>query len=134
MTEEGEETTMKRFRRISWLVLMLLFAGAGAGYAEHGGHGGHGGGVEHGGHGGHEGRHGGHFGLDVLIGPEWWGPAYPYYEEPPVVIQQQEPEIYEAPAEPSYWYYCRNPQGYYPYVKQCPNGWMKVVPSSPPGQ
>ncbi len=75
-------------------------------------------------------------------GPGWWGPPYPYYPyyaQPPVIIQQPapEPEIYmQQPQaeEPSYWYYCPNPKGYYPYVKQCPNGWMKVVPSPPPPQ
>ena len=69
-------------------------------------------------------------------GPGWWGPAYPYpypyYASPPVVVQQQ-PEVYVEPQQqqeaPSYWYYCQKPQGYYPYVKQCPGGWMKVVPS-----
>jgi hypothetical protein len=72
-------------------------------------------------------------------GPWWWGPPaplypYPYYAEPPVVIQQQPPVIYEQqPAEETYyWYYCSDPQGYYPYVKQCPKGWMKVVPTPPP--
>ena len=33
-----------------------------------------------------------------------------------------------------YWYYCQNPQGYYPYVNSCPGGWMKVVPQPPPGR
>ena len=68
-------------------------------------------------------------------GPGWWGPAYPYYATPPVVVQQS-PPVYVQPApqpqEQYYWYYCQNPQGYYPYVKQCPNGWMKVVPSPNP--
>jgi len=27
-----------------------------------------------------------------------------------------------------YWYYCRNPQGYYPYVTSCPGGWVQVIP------
>ncbi len=70
-------------------------------------------------------------------GPGWWGPAYPYpyYAAPPVVIQQQPqpPTEYVAPQQPeapSYWYFCKDPQGYYPYVKQCPGGWMKVVPPS----
>jgi hypothetical protein len=40
----------------------------------------------------------------------------------------------QQPVETSYWYYCRNPQGYYPYVKRCPSGWMRVVPSPPPPQ
>lgn len=36
-----------------------------------------------------------------------------------------------APPE-SYWYYCNDPQGYYPYVKSCPLGWQKVAPTVPP--
>jgi len=37
--------------------------------------------------------------------------------------------VQPAPLETSsYWYYCENPKGYYPYVKDCPYGWMKVVP------
>lgn len=57
----------------------------------------------------------------------------PSYADPPVIVQQPATEMYAQPApqpaEQSYWYYCQNPQGYYPYVKQCPSGWMKVVPS-----
>jgi len=65
-------------------------------------------------------------------GPGWWGPSvYPYYVAPPVVIEQQ-PQTYiqsaPAPEKQTYWYYCQNPQGYYPYVKRCSMGWMKVVP------
>ncbi|MGO9014383.1 MAG: hypothetical protein ACLQF0_05335 [Dissulfurispiraceae bacterium] len=85
----------------------------------------------------------------VWIGPGWgwdpwlWGPPYypyyggynPYYAAPPVVVQQQ-PQQYVQPApqqeEQSYWYFCGNPQGYYPYVKKCPGGWMKVAPPSTP--
>jgi hypothetical protein len=73
----------------------------------------------------------------------WWGPRYywggpiaavPYYSAPPVVIQQP-PPVYAQPEQPqaeAYWYYCRDPQGYYPYVKSCPGGWMKVVPNPGP--
>lgn len=65
-------------------------------------------------------------------------PSYPYYSAPPVVVQpgpttyiQQEPA---APAQ-DYWYYCKDAGAYYPYVKECPGGWMQVVPSpSPPGR
>jgi hypothetical protein len=57
---------------------------------------------------------------------------YPYYASPPVVIQQQ-PQVYSEPVQqPYYWYYCQNPQGYYPYVKSCPGGWMKVEPHVAP--
>ena len=70
-------------------------------------------------------------------GPRYWGPypyAYPYYYPPaPVVVQQAPPAaVVLPPAEPAYWYYCQNPQGYYPYIQSCPHGWMKVLPQSPP--
>jgi hypothetical protein len=44
-------------------------------------------------------------------------------EAPPVYAQAAPP----APP-PAYWYYCQNPPGYYPYIKDCPAGWMTVVP------
>ena len=85
---------------------------------------------------------GGHWGGGAWIGPGWgwggWGPwwsapYYPNYVSPPVVVEQQ-PPIYVQPEQPqeSYWYYCQNPQGYYPYVQNCPGGWMKVVPQPAP--
>jgi len=69
-------------------------------------------------------------------------PVYPYpmvvpeiaYELPvvvqPPVIVQPPPPVYtqQPPSDPNYWYYCENPRGYYPYIKECPGGWMKVVP------
>ena len=75
------------------------------------------------------------FSFPVVIGPGYWGPGYwgqyPYYYSPPPVAVQQHPVTYEqaAPAQ-SYWYYCQNPAGYYPYVKRCPTPWLKVVPPS----
>jgi hypothetical protein len=92
-------------------------------------------------HGGH--YSGGHFRGSIWVGPGWlWPPYYPYYPyyypyypQPPLIIHEQQPELYlqQAPQTeaPSYWYYCPEPQGYYPYVKQCPKGWLKVVPSPP---
>jgi hypothetical protein len=41
---------------------------------------------------------------------------------PPAELGQQ---------QSSYWHFCRNPEGYYPYVKECPGGWMKVAPPKP---
>jgi len=69
-------------------------------------------------------------------GPGWWGyPSYPYYSAPPVVVQPG-PTTYiqQAPAPPAqdYWYYCKDAGAYYPYVKECPGGWMQVVPSPAP--
>ena len=48
--------------------------------------------------------------------------AYPVYVQMPVYGQPQA----------QYWAYCRSPQGYYPYVSECPAGWLPVAPTSPP--
>ncbi len=119
-------------------VLALLFTTAVPVYADHGHFGGH---VHH----SFVGR--GHdrfiFRGGVWIGPGWdpWWDTYPYYSPyypvPPVVIQQQ-PQVYVQPSQQQdqkYWYFCKNTQTYYPYVKQCADGWEKVVPpSSPPDE
>jgi hypothetical protein len=70
-------------------------------------------------------------------GPYYWGPPPYYYAPPPVVVVPQQPQAYvqRNHQESDYWYYCQNPQGYYPYIKSCPGGWMKVVPETvPPGR
>jgi hypothetical protein len=30
--------------------------------------------------------------------------------------------------EPNYWYYCDNPKGYYPYVRECSSAWQPIKP------
>jgi hypothetical protein len=61
---------------------------------------------------------------------------YPYYYPAPAVAVEQQPQEYADSGEQQsdYWYYCQDPQGYYPYVKSCPGGWMKVVPQTTPPQ
>ena len=71
-----------------------------------------------------------HWGGVIVLKP--WYP-HGYYAAPPVVIRQQPPVYIEPEQRQSgYWYYCQEPQGYYPYVKSCPGGWMKVVPEVTP--
>ncbi|SDX98217.1 hypothetical protein [Nitrosomonas sp. Nm33] len=43
-------------------------------------------------------------------------------------MQQQ--NVPQSAPEPktNYWHYCRNPEGYYPYVRKCPDGWVKIPP------
>jgi hypothetical protein len=138
-------------RKLSGMLLVLMMAlvvvaqpavadrGRPGGYHGHNSYHGYGG---YHGHGGHD---GGHVGIGVYLGPGWWGPAWwgpypytPYYPYPPapIVIQQPSNEIYvqQAPQadETSYWYYCRESQGYYPDVQRCPGGWLKVVPPGNP--
>ena len=72
-----------------------------------------------------------YWGFPVVVGSPWY--PYGYYSPPPVIVQQQQPVYVEPEQRPDeYWYYCQNPQGYYPYVKSCPGGWMKVVPQPTP--
>ena len=90
-------------------------------------------------------RHHTHTHLSFGFGPYWSG--YPYYSYPyhsypyyPVIIDRPAaPVIYIEKSAPSvappapnqYWYYCEAAKGYYPYVQNCPTGWMKVVPQAP---
>ena len=70
--------------------------------------------------------HGHNGGTRVFIGGSLWlGP-------PPVIVQQPPVYVQRGQAESEYWYYCDNPQGFYPYIKSCPGGWMKVVPETVP--
>jgi len=125
-----------------WLVLALLIVCGprflvSSAMAQHGHGGGHGGDWHGGGHGG--GWHGG--GWYGGIGLGWWGwpyyldwPYYPYAYYPPPVYQApavmpQAPA--PAAAQSSFWYYCANPKGYYPYVQSCQGAWQPV-PAVPP--
>jgi hypothetical protein len=102
------------------------------------------------------GRHGhgnGNFGVGVGVGlllNPYWGPwSYPpsYYYPPyarPIIIERPVEQVYiqQAPSPASvaavaaaptenYWHYCAESKGYYPYVKECPGGWLKVSPQPP---
>lgn len=90
---------------------------------------------------------GGHVGvfIGVPVAPWYYPPPYYYppgYGAPPVIIQQQAPVYIEqpapasepAPAQNNDWYYCGSARRYYPYVKECPEGWQRVSPQPPPAQ
>ena len=125
---------MKKTVCLVLIVFALLFVGVLPVYADGHGHGGH----------GH-----GHFSFsgNVWIGPGWgpwwWGapyyPYYPYYSYNPYPYyspQRSSEYVEQAPQveEQAYWYFCPDAKNYYPYVKRCPSGWLKVIPSSaPPG-
>jgi hypothetical protein len=61
--------------------------------------------------------------------PFWFPPPYPAYTYAPPVVIQQEPQVYVEPSTPTYWYYCADAKAYYPYARECPGGWLKVVPT-----
>jgi hypothetical protein len=122
------------------LVIGTLFlpALAPVALAQHHGEGGpRGGGGWHGGdiHGFHDhdfgvwtgGRwfHGPHFGRDGW----WWRAGGAWYWYPAPVYPYPDPYLppaVTAPPSGQYWYYCPNPQGYYPYVTACPTPWQPV--------
>jgi len=58
-------------------------------------------------------------------GSSWGGDSSAWVEQhaPPPQPQHQQ----------QYWYYCQGSQTFFPYVRECPGGWMQVVPQlSPP--
>jgi hypothetical protein len=94
----------------------------------------------------HHGHHGSvRFGVFVGAPAFWYYPSPyyypPYYYSPAVAVVPSSPPTYveqgsaQAAPEPSqasqYWYYCPESKIYYPYIKQCPGGWQRVVPQPP---
>lgn len=80
-------------------------------------------------------RHRGRTRIGVFVGAPLWPWYYPspFYYPPVITVPAPPPPVYveQAPAPAAtenYWYYCINPEGYYPYVKECPDGWQKVSP------
>ena len=96
--------------------------------------------------------HGYHDGRNAwwwFAGGVWYAysaPVYPYpdpYQPPVVIVQTPQPPVYveqnppvqaappaQTAPQAQFWYYCRNPAGYYPYVPNCSVDWQKV-PANP---
>lgn len=75
-------------------------------------------------------RHNGRLGWWWIVGDLWYfytAPIYPHPDPytPSTVIVESSPIIVRT-AQPHYWY-CSNPEGYYPYVPLCYSAWTKVV-------
>lgn len=145
---------MKRNKSLCLTCVLLASFTNAAAWAHGGGHGGGGyyGGGHYGGHyGGHFYGYGGFYGrpgVGFYFGPGFgWPyypyPYYPYYAYPPAVVTApSSPPVYiqqgggqPAPqGQGNFWYYCSNPQGYYPYIQECPGGWQPVPPQPPPSR
>ena len=127
---------MKRINALCWLVLFATASFNSVALADRG-------------HGSaHEGYHGGgHSGLVFYFGapfmypyyPSYYYYPYPYY--PQTIVVPNEPQEYieqgdairqVEPQAKYYWYHCNQPEGYYPYIKECPSGWQPVDPIPPP--
>ena len=77
-----------------------------------------------------------HFGVPLgWHSPWYWAPPPVYYPVAPVVVSPPAPTTWVersdvVPEGAASWYFCRESNGYYPYVKQCPGGWQRV-PAQP---
>lgn len=87
----------------------------------------------------HDGRSGWWWGVGELGLLYWYAePFYPYpplvseivVESPAVVVQPSAAAPLAAP--PAKWYWCESLRTYYPYVKECPGGWVETDPDTPP--
>lgn len=77
------------------------------------------------------------FGFPIGFYSPWYYALPPAYYYPPaqVVVQPASPPVYVersdvVPEGLGTWYFCRESNTYYPYVKQCPGGWTRV-PAQP---
>jgi hypothetical protein len=138
----GEIMMWQKLRPLAWTgMAAAALAASGVAWADRGGH--------------SHGHRGARVGIGVYLGPgigyPVYRPAYPYYQpypygwSPPVMAVPAEPPVYiergnDAPAysggtngqlPQGYWYRCNEPDGYYPYITQCPGGWLQV-PAQPP--
>lgn len=118
---------MKQIKLLWGILLLAGLSASGSAYAD----------------GGHWHGHGhSHFGLGLYFGAPYPYYPYPYYTYPyypPVVgvpVPAQPPVYIErgdaGPGPGGYWYHCTDPEGYYPYIQDCPGGWDRVRPTPPP--
>jgi hypothetical protein len=121
---------MKKLQSLLLLIITVVSVSTASAYA-------YGYGRFHGGWGGPR------FGVGINLGPyPYYGPGYPGYAYPyygptvvpvnpaPIIVQEQVPTYIQPAQAANNWYFCQSTNTYYPYVKECAEGW-KTVPSQP---
>ena len=67
--------------------------------------------------------------------PAYYSPAYSSYSYyPPAPAYNQQAPLAQVQPQGNYWFYCREVNGYYPNVPQCPGGWQRMNPQQQQGQ
>lgn len=82
-----------------------------------------------------------YYGAPYYGSPYSYAPApiyYPPVQSAPVIYIERKNEVRissrKSPRnssqtnQTSWWYYCVDSKSYYPYVKNCPEGWLRVAP------
>jgi hypothetical protein len=74
--------------------------------------------------------HRGHRGWWWIVGGLWYFYPAPIYPYPLYIGSLDYYDYYDWYGTPDYyWYYCTNPQGYYPYIQECLGTWHAVPPA-----
>jgi hypothetical protein len=74
--------------------------------------------------------HRGHRGWWWIIGDVWFFYPAPIYPYPLYIGSLDYYDYYDWYGTPDYyWYYCTSPEGYYPYIQECPGTWHAVPPA-----
>jgi hypothetical protein len=83
------------------------------------------------------------WGPGVVVAPTVVWPAPAVAVPPAVVVPSVPPTVYierdepatAAPAPPQqpghWWYYCQSSRAFYPYARECAEGWQRVPPAPP---
>jgi hypothetical protein len=67
--------------------------------------------------------------VSTIVTP---APVYVRQNEVVVARPSQSAQIQpELSTNGSDWYYCHNPDGFYPSIKACPSGWQRVASQAP---
>ncbi len=74
----------------------------------------------------------------INVDPAWGDPTpqtrlFVEQDQAPADAAPSTSAAVPATSPGGHWYYCTAPAGYFPYVKDCSEPWLKVIPA-PPGQ